>query len=288
LLFACAKPPAVPVRAEQSFAWTAKSPVAGAGRIFLMGSMHMGLGPMQLGPVLSDAFTRADALVMEVDPDEIGLLETLRLSSRYGQLPGSETLPQHLSPETYELLLAWCDRRGERAESYSPFRPWFAAAIVELKEYEARGHLTEYGSEEQFMRLAKQQKMQLEALESAEEQMQILSSMSPGAQEQMLRSAVEADDEEFDELLHVWQRGDEEGLARILLREWDEPSARELLEALVVDRNLNMVERLHERMLDGRDRFVLVGAAHMVGEHGIPSLLAQRGYDVERVRGNVP
>ncbi len=46
-----------------------------------------------------------------------------------------------------------------------------------------------------------------------------------------------------------------------------------------------MAGRLHQLAKDGKTRFVVVGAGHMVGEQGIPALLAERGWQVDRVGG---
>jgi uncharacterized protein YbaP (TraB family) len=46
-----------------------------------------------------------------------------------------------------------------------------------------------------------------------------------------------------------------------------------------------MAGRLHQFAKDGKTRFVVVGAGHLVGDQGIPTLLAERGWQVERVGG---
>jgi uncharacterized protein YbaP (TraB family) len=283
LLGACATPPPVPVAAPNAFAWVAESPVSGAGRIFLMGSMHLGKGPVELGPVLSQAFADSDLLVMEIDPDEVGLFEMIQLTGRYAQLPRGETLGERVSAETYVQLLAWCDRRDQPVSTLISFQAWFAAMMVEMKENEVRGFRAEYGSEAQFGKLARKQKKRIESLETAEEQMQILASASLEAQEQMLAAALEASGADFEELIAIFASGDEAGMFEVLMRDMGEPGAQDLFERIVFERNVNMATRLHQRTLDGRDRFVLVGAAHLVGDRGIPSLLAERGYTLRRV-----
>ena len=52
-------------------------------------------------------------------------------------------------------------------------------------------------------------------------------------------------------------------------------------ERLFFERNRRMVARLLELGQDGRTRFVVLGAGHMLGEEGIPALLARQGYRVE-------
>ena len=45
-----------------------------------------------------------------------------------------------------------------------------------------------------------------------------------------------------------------------------------------------MTGRLLQLAQDGRTRFVVLGAGHMIGQQGIPKLLERQGYEVTRVR----
>jgi uncharacterized protein YbaP (TraB family) len=44
-----------------------------------------------------------------------------------------------------------------------------------------------------------------------------------------------------------------------------------------------MTARLVELARDGKTRFVVLGAGHMLGDEGIPELLARRGWEVRRI-----
>lgn len=278
-------PTAIPTTAASSFAWTAESPEPGVGPLVLMGSMHLGAGPIELGPLLSSAFARADVLVLELDPDGTGLLESLRLMAQYAQLPEGESLADYLSPESYEALRVWAERNDVGLASLTPFAPWIAATIVEMEEWKARGYEEKYGSERQFLRFAKQQGKPIEELESAQEQLSAISSVDMKTQEYMLEAALRAPDADYAEMARLWRSGDEEALAAFLTKDMHELGAQLLAERLMYERNQRMVERLVARSLDGRTRFVLVGVGHMVGERSIPEMFERRGYSVMRMRG---
>jgi uncharacterized protein YbaP (TraB family) len=55
-------------------------------------------------------------------------------------------------------------------------------------------------------------------------------------------------------------------------------------DALIWQRNASMAARLVALAGDGRTRFVVLGAGHMVGAKGIPARLAEQGFAVERIR----
>jgi uncharacterized protein YbaP (TraB family) len=44
-----------------------------------------------------------------------------------------------------------------------------------------------------------------------------------------------------------------------------------------------MTARLVELARDGKTRFVVLGAGHMVGSRGIPAQLAEQGFAVEKI-----
>jgi uncharacterized protein YbaP (TraB family) len=58
-----------------------------------------------------------------------------------------------------------------------------------------------------------------------------------------------------------------------------------LYDALLKRRNLAWADRLAQELADGSGvELVNVGALHMVGDDGLPALLAARGFTVERVQ----
>ena len=61
------------------------------------------------------------------------------------------------------------------------------------------------------------------------------------------------------------------------------PQDRALYRRLLDDRNPALAERIDAMHMAGRRVFAAVGSLHMVGGSALTSLLAQRGYAVERV-----
>jgi uncharacterized protein YbaP (TraB family) len=89
---------------------------------------------------------------------------------------------------------------------------------------------------------------------------------------------------ETEQLIRAWKQGDEQRLQALVFQALDDtPGLDVFYERVFYQRNHNMVLRLLELAHDGRTRFVVLGAGHMVGDEGIPALLGRRGYRVRAV-----
>jgi hypothetical protein len=86
----------------------------------------------------------------------------------------------------------------------------------------------------------------------------------------------------MDELVHAWRHGDIAFLEDNMLDEMKQYP--ELYGAIVVDRNLNWLEKIEDLLDDEDDYLIVVGALHLIGEDGVPALLTRRGYDVRQLR----
>ena len=122
-------------------------------------------------------------------------------------------------------------------------------------------------------------------LESLESQLEMLSGLPARVQDLMLRDRLRRSGgftSQAREMRNAWRRGDDEALARIVFERIDDPEFAELYERSLFDRSQRMADRIAALSGDGKTRLVVVGAAHMLGDRGIPELLVARGFDVQR------
>ena len=86
------------------------------------------------------------------------------------------------------------------------------------------------------------------------------------------------------ELLAAWRAGDESALDDILRASFRGDSDGEALARRLLDeRNRRMATRVEAELAAGGVVFVVVGAAHLVGEASLTRLLEARGHRVERL-----
>ena len=264
--------------------WSVQTPGSpGTGHLFLLGSVKVD-PEVELGPVLSWAFSDASELVFEVDYREYGQEEGARLADRFGRIPRPQRLEDQLTAETRDLLEVWLARRGLFSEPFEQLQPWLVATAVSVVEAQAYGFGSEQGIDRILLGRAQGRKSVV-GLESLESQLEGLSALSSGVQDLMLRDRLERSfgfTNEARDMRNAWQRGDDEALARILLGRVDDPEFAEFYERSLFDRSQRMADRIATLPSDGKTRLVVVDAAHMLGDRGIPALLLARGFDVRR------
>jgi uncharacterized protein YbaP (TraB family) len=96
----------------------------------------------------------------------------------------------------------------------------------------------------------------------------------------------------YDILMDLWKEGNEEKLAEYINApaEYKDDSEKALYEeynnAMVINRNKTMTEYAQNALKDGKELFICVGAAHIVGEGAIADNLRQLGYTVEVITAN--
>jgi hypothetical protein len=84
------------------------------------------------------------------------------------------------------------------------------------------------------------------------------------------------------ELVESWLTGDLATIERRL--QGGILTDPELRQTLLVERNQAWADRIAALLAQHRRPFVAVGAAHMLGDDGLPALLAARGYTVRRIQ----
>jgi uncharacterized protein YbaP (TraB family) len=240
-----------------------------------------------LGGALAEAWARSDELVVEIDVSRITPEQAAEATLRYGVLPPGDSLPDRLAPETWSRLAGELEGLGVPPRGFARFKPWLAATTLVVLQLQGAGLQAAYGVDQQMIGRAAADKP-IVALESLDSQLAMLDSLPADVQELMLLDALEQGGEvedQLDRLVEAWRRGDEDELVEATFGQLERhPEFRILYERIYFERNRAMSEQLARLARDGRTRFTVLGVGHMVGPRGIPALLADRGFRVERVR----
>ena len=302
---ACAPqtPPDVANRAKPAAAvsaatatWNASPPLysvrAGRGaRLEILGTIHIGPeSGWSFPPAVERARKEADAILLEVDLRGIGEEEISQAIMRYGILPPTTPLSTLISPETARLFAlreSLLTRSGASPQTRAAMQPWLISLMLSEVAFREGGYSTEQSVEEGLIRILGQR--ELLSLERFDEQLGFFGSMPFEQQEAMLQFTLEHWDEsdtQLTELIESWRTNDHDALYR-LTREGvaEKPILKDVYAVLIDQRNRNWLPRLIELLEDPARAettvLVAVGAGHLVGPRGVPSLLRERGYVVE-------
>lgn len=279
LLAACARAPEAPT--TEPAIWR----IADAdSEIWLFGTAHM-LRPEQRwrGARVSAAFAAADELVTETDASPAGVEAAQALSLQYGMQAPGEALSDVLPPETHAQLLKVAGDVGVNPNELEVMRPWLAALRLSFAYALSRGLRPEAGVENVLAAEARERGMRMSFFETPEQQVRFLADLPEPDQTRFLADTlreIESDAEALDNMDALWARGDTEALAALFDAQWQAGSPA-LHEVIILQRNRAWADEIARR-LDGQGRvFIAVGAAHLVGEGNVVSLLRARGVTVE-------
>lgn len=260
--------------------------VEGAGgTAWLLGSLHFASSDLYpLGEHVERAFAASDRVMVEVDVLALDPHEVSAAVARHGTWPDGETLRGHLPEALWQRLFRAAREVGVPHRALERQRPWLAAFTLTAAFLERNGLEARHGIDQHFMQRARRAGLPLLELESFDAQMRLLEGVPPEQQVLMLEDTIaqlEAKRSLPVELLDAWRRGDRGRLERLLVgglaaSEDGRALARRLLHA----RNAPMADRIAAEMARGGTVFVVVGAAHLVGEDSIGAKLTAKGLHV--------
>jgi uncharacterized protein YbaP (TraB family) len=290
-LLACAQSPPPPADRQDAAStgpllWRADAP-DGRGACYLLGSVHLGnLRMREMNDAVGAAYASSDELVVEIDLSKVDPAEAQEMTLRFAMLPGTQTVEDVVSEETWLALAAYLDSHGLPREPHVRMKPWFVSLTIVQVELARAGYHANLGVDRFFIEEAVDSKP-IVALETLGSQFEVLDSMSPEVGELMLSDTLSRANEladNTDKRVRAWEQGDDGRLQELVFDALDEaPELDVFYERVFYERNRGMAARLVELARDGKTRFVVLGAGHMLGEEGIPALLGRRGWSLRRV-----
>jgi len=255
--------------------------------IYLFGTLHaLSPGAKWRTPAYDAAYARADTVWFEADIGGADAARVLGILQRYGVDP-ERGLSQKLAPSDLQALSKHAD-----LARIDHLRPWAAAMMLSMQPVTSRGATLEAGADLAMTRVTRAEAKRLRAFETLEDQARMFASLPEPAEVQYLANVIRERTGPRIPLPSVLQKPDLEAawlagdLARLgpgLVGEMKAGNPA-LYEALLKRRNLDWADQLAHAMHGSGVELVNVGALHLVGDDGLPALMAARGYTVTRVQ----
>ncbi len=259
---------------------------ANGSTIYIMGSIH--LAKPELYPLdhkITQAYNKSEFLVVEVDPSSQESIQAMQDTMiRSGIYTKHKSLKTELSKKTYKVLKRYLDKTGMPLEQIEKMKPWVVMLQVTIAEMMRLGYLPELGIDKHFLDKAKTNNKKIIELETAQQQMALLSKDDKAFQDKLLLYTLESMSElepMLDEMFNAWKQGDTNAFENIMtLPLKTDASLNDVYADLITKRNYQMAERIEDFIRSKKDCFVVVGSGHVVGKEGIVSILRDRGYQL--------
>jgi len=260
--------------------WEITGPGGAHGYVF--GTIHaLPDGLQWQTPAIDAAVRSSDSLVLEiVDPaDESAARDAF---ARLGTTPRQPPLDARVQPALRdELAKALAETRLQPGQ-FSSLEDWAAALTLSFALEAQDGFDPDNGADRAL--LAAAGKRPVAGLETLEGQLGLFDALPPREQRALLEAVVaEAGDKKASRrLVDAWARGDVSAIDREA--HGGMMANPRLREALLIARNRAWAIQVAAMLRAGKHPFVAVGAAHVAGADGLPSLLGAVGFVLRRVQ----
>jgi uncharacterized protein len=255
----------------------------GESTVWLFGSVHLlPEGGFTVGDELAEALGEAERICLEIDTGAEDETATSAVTLARAVDPEGRDLFELLGSDAGDVRDA-AEQAGVPLEALAMFEPWFAGLTVSVLALQAHGYDVQHGVEQIIQAEARDAGLPSCGLETLDGQLGLLDGLPDTLQKEILMQAIEeagSIESLVEPMLDAWRRGDEDGLERSL--EEDFEGYAELAEILIFRRNERWAGQVSKMLEDDEDVLVVVGAMHLVGDRGLPALLAERGYRVAR------
>lgn len=257
--------------------------------VYLFGTVHVGTNAFYpLAPDIDAALALAGKLVVELDIRSNDAFQKAVLA--HASYRKGDDIRKHLSADSLRDLTVALEADGIALDNVAHLKPWLLANLLMGLELQRNGFERSKGLETYLLASAQSRGTAVAELESADYQLAMFDTLSDADGERYLRESLRdlADGSALKRakaLIDAWTSGDEAALDAVIAdaTEGDSLTADFTRRTLLGRRNPEMAASI-ERVTEGsKVTFVGVGLLHLLGDNGLPRLMAQRGYEVERV-----
>ena len=299
---------------SKGFLWEINS---AGNTVYLLGSIHV--ADYDIYPFsnkMLEAFASADALGVEVDILNPSL-DTTEMLLNYGFYTDGSTLKDHVSEETYELVVELGEMIGLSEDLVSIYKPWLlyltfdVMASINPESDEDLSTAAALGIDTKFLVDAYMKDKPIIELEGADYQYNVLNSFSEELQELLLQTSMYAllevseegtgDNSNFlSKALDYWKMGDVESFLKITSSSTDLDDQLELTDE---DKKIQeLFDEYYDKMITQRDKgmankidqmlkeegnntyFVVVGSAHYISDYSVLDMLEEMGYEINQIK----
>lgn len=271
--------------------WRVDKP--GLAPSYLYGTMHSTAdGPMRLAREAAPYAEKATAIATELgDIDPAKKIDIGAAMLREAMSPDADTFAGLIEGEDARRVEAMLAAKGTPAVMAHHLKLWMLAVAASLPKCELEGQAKNLPEVDQsFAEIGEKRHIPVIGLETVEEQMRVLASITPALAAAQLKSMARGGalaDGGYATLLSLYDQKRPAAALAVLdaapgVSADEREASDELTRRLLADRNDIMAERAAPLLAKG-GAFIAVGALHLSGKRGLIALLRARGFTVTKV-----
>lgn len=263
---------------ESSLLWKIEGPGVPKGS-YLFGTMHLIEKEYFLFPEkLEKIVKKSDVLVMELPglPNQLEALKYITLTEG--------TFYDYFSEEQMDTILVWAKKEFKMDEAafkktMSKMKPFVIVQMATQMHF--MGKTESY--EMTFERIAQENNLAIEGLESVAEQMSFFDDLTKEQQSEMVMEGIRDGDKTLEltkQMEEVYVRQNIDSLFLLIQNEGGVISSESA--SFLDKRNAKWIPQITQIVAD-KKAFIAVGAGHLGGPNGVIRLLEKEGYTLTPV-----
>ena len=252
---------------------------------YIAGSVHILTEDDYPLPVEFDrAYAQAELMVFEADlakMEDPAFAQKMMAMSMYKD---DRTLQSVLSEDTYIKLKEEATKINLPIEQLDKFKPSIVLLMVTVTKMQQMGMNTD-GVDKYFLTKALNDSLRLEFFETPNEQLNMISGMGEGNEDQFVQYSLrdmQHMEEDLAQLITGWREGSSDKMNEQI--EETKKDYPDFYKTLLVDRNNSWLPKIEEYLETKTTEFIIVGALHLHGPEVVLAMLKDKGYKISQLK----
>lgn len=253
--------------------------------LYLGGSVHLlRTEDFPLPKEFDTAFEKSEMLIFETDIEQLSNPAIAQKMMANAMLPEDQTLQTVLNEEVYKQLDAKCKEIGLPIANVQKLKPAMLINILTIMRMQQLGFIPQ-GLDTHYHSKAKETKKEIEFLETIDFQLNLITSMGIGYENEFVQYSLddlENIEKEISVLIKEWKDGASEQL-KTQISEMKEKFPT-VYQSMLINRNNEWLPKIEAYLTNKKVEFIVVGLAHMHGTDGLLEQLKNKGYQITQVK----
>jgi uncharacterized protein len=249
---------------------------------YLFGTMHLIQKEFYYFPSTLEKIVKKSEVLLT----EINLNELTNQSKAMSYLMLDEgSFFDFFTKEQKDSIIDWSKNKLRLDEAtftatFGKFKPFVLVQTITQMAFFGKTESYELNLKE----LGTKYKLSFDGLESVQEQLSFFDKMSKAEQAEMVMESIRDEENSIKELIQLQKYYRKQQLDSLLyLIENEKGTINKHEQTLLINRNKNWISKI-EDLTSKSSVFIAVGAAHLIGKHGLIELLKQKGYILTPVK----